>query len=137
MDRSNAFLTNCRMIVRLYPPLINPAASDGPARGVSIPDSLSSGAARLASFSLSLVASLVLFVRRGGSDGGVPKDAVSSSPRVRLRPTRDVVRSGIGTALDIGWSRGGKVEEMLPPFRHYHKCFVDRSDRVQLSSHVA
>lgn len=99
---SNAFLTNCRIIVRLYPPLMNPAASEGPARGVSIPDSLPSGVARIASFSLNLVASLVLFVRRGGSEGGVPKEVASSSPRVRLRPTREVVRSvGIGTADDI------------------------------------
>ena len=66
-----------------------------------MPDSLLPSLASLsvsAAAARNLVASLVLFVLRGGTDGGVPKDELSNSPRVRFLPTRDVVRSvGMGT----------------------------------------
>ena len=100
---SSAFLTNCRMMVLLYPPLTKAPASDIPAGGVSLPDSLVAGVELVASFARrSLVASLVLLVRRGGTDGGVPKDADSSSVRVRLRPTSELDRTvGIGRGVVI------------------------------------
>ena len=91
------------MMVLLYPPLTNAPAPGIAAGGVSVPDSLVAGVELVASPARrSLVASLVLLVRRGGTDGGVPKDADSSSVRVRLRPTSELDRTvGIGKGVVI------------------------------------
>ena len=82
---------------------MNAPTLESPAGGVSIPDSLVAGVEFVDSFAMrSLVASLVLLVLRGGTDGGVPKDADSSSVRVRFRPTSELDRTvGIGTGVAI------------------------------------